>query len=103
MARDRQEATSQQLPFIFGSANYLEDAAGGLAHPDWSEASPQQSPTEEASSASPPSEQYEVRNEAQPGQQTADVASDNDAPSGQIDSMLDFRSMLDSALQGRPG
>lgn len=87
-----------QLPFMFGSASYLEDAAGGLEHPDWSASAPQHQPSEAASVASPPSEQEEDPSPV------IDQESENHAkPAEEADGTSDFRSMLDAVLQARPG
>ena len=99
-AQDQQANHPPQLPFIFGSASYLEDAAGGLDHPDWSAVASYQPQSEAASTsaslASPASEQDEeihIAEQPDPG---------DPAPADEAESMLDFRSMLDAALQAKP-
>ena len=96
-ARDQQAKHPPQLPFIFGSASYLEDAAGGLEHPDWSAVTPHQPQSETASLASPASEQDEpVDSPEQADPEPEAIAEDGGG-------MADFRSMLNAALQAKPG
>lgn len=71
-----------------------------MEHPDWSAITPHQPQSEAASLASPASEQEEAvsSDQAEPGP-GPDPESIADAGEG----MADFRSMLNAALQAKPG